>query len=80
MPSISVSRPTALALVGVVLALLVLVGNRLAGAGTAHEPEVVAPLEPCPPRRRSTSSCTSWARCVTRACIGCATDRASPTP
>ncbi len=46
MPSISVSRPTALALVGVVLALLVLVGNRLAGAGTAHEPEVVAPLEP----------------------------------
>ncbi len=46
MPSISVSRPTALVLVSVVLALLVLVGNRLAGAGAAHEPEVAAPLEP----------------------------------
>jgi competence protein ComEA len=46
MPSISVSRSTALVLVCGLLALLVLVGNRLAGAGAAREPEVVAPLEP----------------------------------
>ncbi len=46
MPSISVSRSTALVLVSGLLAVLVLVGNRLAGAGAAQEPEVVAPLEP----------------------------------
>jgi competence protein ComEA len=46
MPSIPVSRSTALVLVCVLLAGLVLVGNRLAGAGAAQEPEVVAPLEP----------------------------------
>ncbi|MBA2741205.1 MAG: ComEA family DNA-binding protein [Actinobacteria bacterium] len=46
MPAISVSRSTALVIVCGLLALLVLVGNRLAGAGTAQEPEVVAPLEP----------------------------------
>ena len=46
MPSISVSRSTALVLVSGLLALLVLVGSRLAGAGAAQEPEVVAPLEP----------------------------------
>ncbi len=46
MPSISVSRSTALVLVSGLLVLLVLVGNRLAGTGAAREPEVVAPLEP----------------------------------
>lgn len=46
MPSISVSRPTALVLISGLLALLVLVGNRFASAGAAREPEVVAPLEP----------------------------------
>ena len=46
MPSISVSRSTALVLVSGLLALLVLVGSRLAGAGAAQEPEVVAPVEP----------------------------------
>ena len=47
MPSISVSRSTALVLVSGLLALLVVVGSRLAGAGgAAQEPEVVAPLEP----------------------------------
>lgn len=46
MPSISVSRPTALVLISGLLALLVLVGNRFASAGAAQEPEVVAPLEP----------------------------------
>jgi competence protein ComEA len=46
MPSISISRSTALVLVSALLALLVLVGNRLAGAGAARDAEVVAPLEP----------------------------------
>src|SRR5262245_65581304 len=46
MPSLSISRSTALVLVGGLLAVLVLVGNRLAGAGAAREPEVVAPIEP----------------------------------
>jgi competence protein ComEA len=46
MPSISISRSTALVLVSGLLALLVLVGNRLAGAGAAHDAAVVAPLEP----------------------------------
>ena len=46
MPSISISRSTALVLVSCLLALLVLVGNRLAGAGAARDAEVVAPLEP----------------------------------
>ncbi len=49
MPSISVSRSTALVLVSGLLAVLVLVGSRLAGAGAAREPEVVAPLEPVTP-------------------------------
>jgi competence protein ComEA len=44
---IAVSRSTALVGVCVALALLALVGQRLARAGTAHEPEVAAvPLEP----------------------------------
>jgi competence protein ComEA len=46
MPSISVSRPVALALAGGLLALLVLVGQRLAATGGAQAPDVVAPLEP----------------------------------
>jgi len=46
MPPISISRSTALVLVSALLALLVLVGNRLAGAGAAREAEVVAPIEP----------------------------------
>jgi competence protein ComEA len=46
MPSISISRSTALVLVSGLLALLVLVGNRLAGTGAARDAEVVAPLEP----------------------------------
>jgi competence protein ComEA len=46
MPSISISRPTALVLVSGLLALLVLVGSRLADAGAAHETQVAAPLEP----------------------------------
>jgi competence protein ComEA len=45
-PSISVSRPTALVLASLLLALLVITGHRLAQTGTAGEPEVVAPLEP----------------------------------
>ena len=47
MPSISVSRPTALVLVSALLATLVVVGNRLAQSGAASGPsDVVAPLEP----------------------------------
>ena len=45
MPTISVSRPTALVLASVLLAVLVIVGHRLAQAGSARAPEVVAPLE-----------------------------------
>ena len=46
MPPIAVSRSTALVIASVLVALLVLVGNRLAGAGTATAPEPVsAPLE-----------------------------------
>jgi competence protein ComEA len=45
--SIAISRSTAVAAVCVALALLALVGQRLAQAGTASEPEVAsAPLEP----------------------------------
>jgi competence protein ComEA len=46
MGSISVSRSTALVLVSVVLAVLVIAGNRLAQTGAASAPDVVAPLEP----------------------------------
>lgn len=46
MPSVSVSRSTALVLVSVLLALLVLLGPRLARTGTSSAPEIVAPLEP----------------------------------
>jgi len=46
MPSISISRSTALVLVSGLLALLVLVGNRLAGAGAARDADVVAAVEP----------------------------------
>ncbi len=46
MPPIPVSRPVALALVGGLLAVLVLAGQRLAATGSAAAPEVVAPLEP----------------------------------
>ena len=45
MPSISVSRSTALVLVSALLALLVLAGPRLARTGTSSAPEIVAPLE-----------------------------------
>jgi competence protein ComEA len=45
-PSISVSRPAALVLASFVLALLVIVGSRLAQSGAADAPEIVAPLEP----------------------------------
>jgi competence protein ComEA len=45
-PSISVSRPTALVLASFLLALLVIAGSRLARSGAADAPEVVAPLEP----------------------------------
>jgi len=44
-PSISVSRSTALVLVSALLALLVLAGPRLARTGTSSAPEIVAPLE-----------------------------------
>jgi competence protein ComEA len=45
--SIAISRSTAVVGICVALALLALVGQRLAQAGTASEPEVVAaPLEP----------------------------------
>jgi competence protein ComEA len=52
--SIAVSRSTAVVGICVALALLALVGQRLAQAGTASEPEVAAaPLEPvaAPPAR-----------------------------
>jgi competence protein ComEA len=45
-PSISVSRPTALVLASALLALLAIAGHRLAQTGAASAPEVVAPLEP----------------------------------
>jgi competence protein ComEA len=45
-PSISVSRPTALVLASLLLAVLVITGHRLAQTGTAGAPQVVAPLEP----------------------------------
>ncbi|MBA3380468.1 MAG: helix-hairpin-helix domain-containing protein [Actinobacteria bacterium] len=45
MPSISVTRSTALVLVSALLALLVLAGPRLARTGTSSAPEIVAPLE-----------------------------------
>jgi competence protein ComEA len=45
-PSISVSRPTALVLASLVLAVLVIAGHRVAQTGTAGAPEIVAPLEP----------------------------------
>jgi competence protein ComEA len=42
----AVSRSTALVALGVLLVVLALAGHRLAQAGTASSPEVVAPLEP----------------------------------
>jgi competence protein ComEA len=45
MPAVPISRSTALVLVSALLALLVVVGQRLAGAGAASAPEVVAPIE-----------------------------------
>jgi competence protein ComEA len=42
----SVSRSTALVVVSALLVVLVLVGQRLSGAGAAAEPEIAAPLEP----------------------------------
>jgi competence protein ComEA len=44
-PSISVSRPTALVLASVLLAALVIGGHRLSQAGSASAPDVVVPLE-----------------------------------
>jgi competence protein ComEA len=41
-----VSRPVALALVGGLVAVLVVAGQRLSQMGAARAPEVVAPLEP----------------------------------
>ncbi len=46
MPSVSVSRSTALVLVSALLALLVLAGPRLARTGASSTPEIAAPLEP----------------------------------
>src|SRR5207344_1155622 len=46
MPSVSVSRSTALVVICALVAVLVVAGHRLAGAGAARAPEVVAPLEP----------------------------------
>lgn len=46
MPSITVSRSTAIVLASVVLAVLVLAGHRLASSGAASAPEIVAPVEP----------------------------------
>jgi len=48
-PSISVSRSTALVGVCALLAALVVAGHRLAATGAATAPEVVAPLEPATP-------------------------------
>jgi competence protein ComEA len=45
-PSVTVSRSTALVAASVVLLVLVLAGPRLARTGTATAPEAVAPLEP----------------------------------
>jgi len=45
-PFVSVSRSTALVLASGLLAVLVVAGHRLAAAGTARTPDVVAPLEP----------------------------------
>jgi competence protein ComEA len=44
-PSLSVSRPTALVLASLLLAFLVVAGHRLTQAGAADAPDVVAPLE-----------------------------------
>ena len=46
MPFVSVSRSTALVLASGLLAVLVVAGHRLAAAGTARAPDIVAPLEP----------------------------------
>ena len=46
MPSVSVSRSTALVVICALVAVLVVAGHRLAGAGAASAPDVVAPLEP----------------------------------
>jgi competence protein ComEA len=45
-PTVSLSRSTALVVVGVLLVLLVLAGSRLSRSGTASAPEIAAPLEP----------------------------------
>jgi competence protein ComEA len=45
-PTISVSRPTALVLASTLLAVLVIAGHRLAQTGSARPPDVVVPLEP----------------------------------
>jgi competence protein ComEA len=45
-PEIPISRASALALVGLLLAALALAGSRLAATGAASAPEVVAPLQP----------------------------------
>jgi competence protein ComEA len=49
MPSVSISRSTALVGVVAVLAALVLVGHRLAATGAATAPDTIAPLEPAVP-------------------------------
>lgn len=46
MPFVSVSRSTAFVLASGLLAVLVVAGHRLAAAGTARAPDIVAPLEP----------------------------------
>ena len=48
MPFVAVSRSTALVAVCALLAVLVVVGSRLAQTGAAGAPEVVAPLEAVP--------------------------------
>jgi competence protein ComEA len=54
-PFVSVSRPAALVLACGLLAVLVVAGHRLAGAGTARAPDVVAPLEPVSSERTAVS-------------------------
>jgi competence protein ComEA len=55
MPLFGVSRSTALVAAAVLLAVLAVLGQRLAHTGTARSPEVVAPLEPvaAAPARRA---------------------------
>ena len=78
----AVSRSTALVALSVLLVVLALAGHRLAQAGTASSPEVVAPLEPIAQRRLfgEHSSSTSSVRCGGRASIAFVRERESLMP